>query len=68
MDIWIFRTLIHLFITSAYIEIKFSKNEVVAKLVFVMGSFCTPHSMVLDRAVFYKSVALSTVILSTKRR
>ena len=54
MDIWIFCTLIHLFITGAYTEIKFSKNEVVTKLVFVLGSFCVPILWFLTGQYFIK--------------
>ena len=53
----------------------FRKNKVVTgkTLLFVIGPFWTPSSiyltsMVSDRAVLYKNVALSILVLSTKKR
>ena len=50
MDIWVFGTLNQLFIRGFHTRIKFSKNKVVSgkSLSFVIGPFCTPHSIYLN--------------------
>ena len=50
MYIWAIGILNQLFIRVCYTQIKFSKKEVVSRksAFFVIGPFCTPHSICLN--------------------
>ena len=50
MGIWVTSTLNQLFTRGSYTEVKFSKNNKVVSdkiMLFVIGLFCTPHSICL---------------------
>ena len=75
--IWTFDWLVHQ-INSLYEALKlkqnFRKNKVVTGKIpfFVIGPFCTPHSVCLnlatDREVLFGNVLFSFLVLSTKKR
>ena len=49
MDIWVVGTTNQLFVTGSYTEKNFSKNVDTCKTAFfVIGQFCTPHSICLN--------------------
>ena len=72
MCIWEIGTLNQLFIRGSYTEIKFPRKWNSSKSGFFVNSFCAPHSLCLNirmcRSVLYGNVALSIVVLSTKKR
>ena len=73
MKIWAVGILNQIFIKDSYIQIKFSKKEVVSgkNPFFVTSPFYTPHSICLNigfwRGSFVWNVVLSFVVLWTKK-
>ena len=71
MYIWTIATVNQLFIRGSFIQINFSKKEVVREQpFFAIGTQVLPIQFALtlafDRAVFYGNVRLSFVVFSTK--
>ena len=65
MDIWLVGTSNQVFLRGSYTETKISKNKVVTRKIrfYVIGRFCVPRSICLnrasDRAAFYGLVTFS---------
>ena len=74
MGIWVIGTSNQLFIRVPRMKQNFQKNKVVTAKTpfFVIGPFCTHHSICLnmasDMAVLYGNDAFSISVLSTKKR
>ena len=68
MDIWLVGTSNHVFLRGSYTETKISKNKVVTRKIrfYVIGQFCSPRSICLnrasERAAFYRLVTFKILL------